>query len=258
MAENLRLAGKAAIITGAGSGIGKATARLFLREGAAVVAACYEPGDSEALESEAQGLPGSLATLQADVTSDGDAQRLVRAAVERFGGLDILVNCAGIAWSASATETSEEQWEHVLDVNLKGVFLCSKHAVAEMLARRGGSIVNVASINAIRGNHRLVAYSASKGGVVGLTLAMALDHAADNIRVNCVCPAAIEGTRMMQRALDAAADAEQMRRYLLAKHPLGRCGRPEEVAYAILFLASDESSFITGVTLPIDGGRSIR
>jgi NAD(P)-dependent dehydrogenase (short-subunit alcohol dehydrogenase family) len=258
MAADLRLAGKVAVITGAGSGIGKSTALLFLREGASVVAACYEPGDREALGREARHLPGSLAVMEADVTQDKDAQRLVRTAVEQFGGLDILVNSAGIAFGALATETSEEQWLHVLDVNLKGVFLCSKHAVVEMLKRPGGSIVNVASINAIRGNHRLVAYSASKGGVVGVTLAMALDYAEHNIRVNCVCPAAIESTRMMQRAMDAAEDAAEMRRYLLAKHPMGRCGRPEEVAYAILFLASDEASFVTGVTLPIDGGRSIR
>jgi len=258
MAENHRLAGKVSVITGAGSGIGKATALLFLREGASVVAACYEPGDGEVLAGDSQGLPGRLVTVEADVAHDQDAQRLVRTAVEQFGGLDILVNSAGIASSAVATETTEEQWQRVLDVNLKGVFLCSKHAVAEMLKRPGGSIVNVASINAIRGNHRLVAYSASKGGVVGVTLAMAIDYAAHDIRVNCVCPAAIEGTRMMQRALDGADDAEEMRRYLVAKHPMGRCGRPEEVAYAILFLASDEASFITGVTLPIDGGRSIR
>jgi meso-butanediol dehydrogenase / (S,S)-butanediol dehydrogenase / diacetyl reductase len=258
MAEKLRLAGKVAVITGAGSGIGKSTALLSLREGASVVAACYEPGDRETLERDAQGPPGSLVTMEADVTRDEDAQRLVRTAVERFGGLDILINSAGISWSASAMETDEAQWQHILDVNLKGVFLCSKHAVAEMLKRGRGSIVNVASINAIRGNHRLVAYSASKGGVVGVTLAMAIDHAEDNIRVNCVCPAAIEGTRMMQRSMDAADDVEQRRRYLIAKHPMGRCGRPEEVAYAMLFLASDEASFITGVVLPIDGGRSIR
>jgi NAD(P)-dependent dehydrogenase (short-subunit alcohol dehydrogenase family) len=258
MAASLRLAGKVAVVTGAGSGIGKATALLLLREGASVVAGCYEPGDREVLESATGELSGSLTTVEADVTRDQDALRLVRTAVERFGGLDILVNSAGIAFGGLATETSEEQWQHVLDVNLKGVFLCSKHAVAAMLNRGGGSIVNVASINAIRGNHRLVAYSASKGGVVGVTLAMALDYAEHNIRVNCVCPAAIEGTRMMQRALDAAEDADEMRRYLLAKHPMGRCGRPEEVAYAILFLASDEASFVTGVTLPIDGGRSIR
>jgi NAD(P)-dependent dehydrogenase (short-subunit alcohol dehydrogenase family) len=258
MGETLRLAGKVAIITGAGSGIGRATTLLFLREGASVVAACYERGDSEALTEDARDLTGVLATVAADVTRDSDAQSLARAAVDRFGGLDILVNNAGIAFSGLVTETSEEQWDGVLNVNLKGMFLCSKYAVPEMLKRRGGSIVNVASINAIRGNQRLVAYSASKGGVVGVTLAMALDYAADHIRVNCVCPAAIEGTRMMQRSLDAAENPDQVRRYLLAKHPIGRCGRPEEVAYAILFLASDEASFITGVILPIDGGRSIR
>jgi NAD(P)-dependent dehydrogenase (short-subunit alcohol dehydrogenase family) len=258
MPQQLRLAGKSALITGAGSGIGKATAVSFLREGASVVAGYFDPQDREPLEQEAAGLQGSLVAVQADVAKDAEAQRLVETAVKRFGALDILVNCAGISFNALATETTEEQWQHVIDVNLKGVFLCSKHAVVEMLKKQRGSIVNVASINAIRGNHRLVAYSASKGGVVGVTLAMALDYAPHNIRVNCVCPATIEGTRMVQAALDNAEDAEQMRGYWLAKHPMGRCGRPEEVAHAILFLASDEASFITGVTLPIDGGRSIR
>lgn len=258
MPQQPRLQGKTAIITGAGSGIGKATTLLFLQEGASVVAGYFESQDRESLEQDTQNLPGSIEPVQADIANDEGAQRLVQTAIRKFGALDILVNCAGISFNALATETTEEQWRHVIDVNLKGVFLCSKHAVPEMQKKRQGSIVNVASINAIRGNHRLVAYSASKGGVVGVTLAMALDYAPENIRVNCVCPATIEGTRMVQGALDASEDAEQMRRYWLEKHPMGRCGRPKEVANAILFLASDEASFITGVVLPIDGGRSIR
>ena len=250
-----RLEGKVALITGAGSGIGRAAALLFLREGARVVAGVYEPGDGPALEREAG--PG-LVAVEADVSDDVGAALLVRTAVERFGGLDILVNNAGIESPGTAAETTDEQWLRLIDVNLKGVFLCSKHAVPEMLRRGGGAIVNNASINAIRGNHRLVAYSASKGGVVGLTLAMALDHAPQGIRVNCVCPATIEGTRMIDRAMARESEPHGKREYLLAKHPIGRLGRPEEVAYAMLFLASDEASFITGVVLPVDGGRSIR
>jgi len=250
-----RLDGKIAVITGAGSGIGRAAALLFVREGARVVAGVYETGDGPALERDAG---GSLVAVEADVSQDAGAAQLVRAAVDRFGGLDILVNNAGAESPGTATETTEEQWQRLIDVNLKAVFLCSKHAVPEMLRRGGGSIVNNASINAIRGNHRLVAYSASKGGVVGITLAMAIDHAPQNIRVNCVCPATIEGTRMVDRALAREPDPQAKRDYLLAKHPMGRLGRPEEVAWAMLFLASDEASFITGVTLPIDGGRSIR
>ncbi len=251
-----RLDGKVALITGAGSGIGQAAALLFTREGARVIAGVYEPGDGPALERAAP--PDSLFSVEADVSEDSGAARLVRAAVDRFGGLDILVNNAGIESPGTVAETTEEQWQRLIDVNLKGAFLCAKHAVPEMLKRPRGAIVNNASINAIRGNHRLAAYSASKGGVVGLTLAMAIDYAPNNIRVNCVCPATIEGTRMIRRSLAREADLPRQREYLLAKHPLGRLGRPEEVAYAMLFLASDEASFITGVVLPVDGGRSIR
>jgi NAD(P)-dependent dehydrogenase (short-subunit alcohol dehydrogenase family) len=156
------------------------------------------------------------------------------------------------------TETTDEEWHRVLDVNLKSQFLCARHAVPPMLARGKGAIVNNASINGIRGNHRLVGYSASKGGIVAMTMAMALDYAPRGIRVNCVCPAAIENTPMDARSAARAPDLKKHREYLIAKHPIGRLGQPEDVAYAMLFLASDEAGFITGVALPIDGGRSIR
>jgi len=254
----VRLAEKVAIITGAGSGIGRATALLFAREGARVVAGVYEPGDDIELAEAAAGLPGTIAAVPCDVRREDDARALAHGARERFGGVDILVNNAGIERPGLVTETSAEMWEQILDVNLKGVFFCSKHAVPEMRKRGGGAVVNISSINGIRGNHRLVAYSASTGGVVAMTLAMALDHAPENIRVNCVCPATIEHTRMMDASVRRQADPDEHRRYLLAKHPMGRLGRPEEVANAVLFLASDEASFITGIALPVDGGRSIR
>ena len=243
-----RLRGKIALVTGAGSGIGRATALLFAREGAQVIAGVYEEGDAESIESAAVELPGEVEAAYGDVSTDAGAKGLVERAAERFGGLDILANNAGIVVTGDAVETTDEDWRRVLDVNAKGVWLCSKHAVPLMLDRGGGAIVNTASINAIRGNHRLVAYSASKGGVMAMTMAMALDYAPRNVRVNCVCPATIGGTRMVERALDQQRDRDLHLEYMLAKHPMGRIGKPDEVAYAILFLASDEASFITGVT----------
>ena len=254
----MRLNDKVAIVTGAGSGIGKATALLFAREGASVVACSNQPEDHAALLEAAANLPGSLVAIEADVTRDTDANRIADTALSEFGALDILVNNAGVVSFARLHEETEEQWDRIMDVNLRGVFLCSKHAVPQMLERGRGSIVNVSSINGLRGNHRLAAYCASKGGVVSLTHAMAVDYAPQGIRVNCVCPATIEQTGQVSTAEAVAEDKRGWRQYLLDKHPLNRLGRPENVAYTILFLASDEAEFITGVSIPIDGGRSIR
>ena len=254
----MRLESKKALITGGGSGIGRATTLAFLREGADVLAAIFNPADEAPLRAKAEQLPGRLKTARGDVSIESEAQHLVEATVESFGGLDILVNNAGVVVSGEATDVDQAQWDFVMGVNAKGVLHCSKHAIPHMLARGGGAIVNTASINAIRGNHRLVAYAASKGGVLAMTMAMALDYAQRNIGVNCVCPATIEGTRMVDQTFEEAADRDQHRAYLLEKHPMGRLGRPEDVANAILFLASDEAGFVTGQSLAIDGGRSIR
>lgn len=258
MASSLRLQGKVAIVTGASSGIGRATALLFAREGAAVAASSNRPDELAALAREAGGLAGPLIALEADVTREDQVARLIETTVDRFGGLDILVNNAGIVSFGTVTETPLEEFDRLVAVNLKGVFLCSKYAVPHLRRRGGGAIVNVSSINGIRGNHRLAAYAATKGGVVALTYAMAIDHASEGIRVNCVCPATIEDTGQAAHAWELAEDKEAWRRYLLEKHPIGRLGRSEDVARAILFLASEESSFLTGVVLPVDGGRSIR
>ena len=255
---SLRLEGKTAIITGAGSGIGQATALAFLDQGANVLAGVYPSGTESDLVERSAGRPGRLATAVADVSTDAGAVRLTAGAMEAFGGIDILVNVAGVVAYGTAGDTTEADWTRQIDVNLKGVWLCTKHALPTMIEQGRGAVVNVASINAIRGNHGLVAYSASKGGVDAMTRAMALDHAAQGVRFNCVCPATIENTGQVDQSFRATDDPAALRRYLLEKHPMGRLGRPEEVAAAIVFLASDEASFITGVTLPIDGGRSIR
>jgi NAD(P)-dependent dehydrogenase (short-subunit alcohol dehydrogenase family) len=231
---------------------------LFAREGARVVAASNKPADHSSLLEEGRGLAGEVIAVEADVSKDDDAARLAQTAIDRFGRLDILVNNAAIVTFGSITDTTLDEWTALMDVNLRGVFLCSRYAAPEMLKRGHGSIVNVSSINGIRGNHRLAAYSASKGGVVSLTHAMAIDYAAQGIRVNCVCPATIEDTGQAAYAYNRAENKEEWRAYIMAKHPMNRFGRSEEVAYAILFLASDEASYITGVCLPVDGGRSVR
>lgn len=252
-----RLKGKVAIITGAGSGIGAAACALFAGEGALVVAGVHHAEDGPALERAVAETGGTLTWLPADVSREEDCAQLVASAVARYGGLDILFCNAGRTGVGAVETTSDERWQAVLDVNLKSIFLCCRHAVPEMRKRGCGSIVINASINGIRGNQGMVAYAASKGGAVALTRALAMDHAAENIRVNCLCPGTIT-TRMVDRYLADVENPAEAEREMIAKHLLGRLGRAEEVAYAALFLASDEASFITGVVLPVDGGRHIR
>ena len=247
----MRLRDTVAIITGAKSGIGVATARRFLEEGAKVVMADIEDAQREL---ESMTLDGGEATfVRADVSNEGDVHELIRQAVGKYGRIDILVNNAGIELARKATGTTEEQWDRLMGVNLKGVFLCSKAAVAEMQGSGGGVIVNVASELGLVGGAEIAAYCASKGGVIQLTKAMAIDHARDHIRINCVCPGPIN-TPLLDRIIETSATPDKERQITVARTLMNRLGEPVEIANVILFLASEESSFMTGSIVVADGG----
>ena len=244
----MRLPGKVAVITGAKSGIGLATARLFASEGSSVVLA-----DIKDASEESAAIGSRCAAISVDVADRESVEQLFAETVRRFGRLDVLVNNAGVDLAKRVTETDEADWDRLMSVNLKGVFLCSKEAVLAMRRCGGGVIVNVASELGIVGGSEIAAYCASKGGVVQLTKAMAVDHAVENIRVNCVCPGPI-ATPLLQSIIAAAPDPQAEERSILSKTLLKRLGRPEEVARAILFVASDEASYMTGSIVAVDGG----
>jgi NAD(P)-dependent dehydrogenase (short-subunit alcohol dehydrogenase family) len=249
----MRLAGKVAIITGAGAGIGRATALLFAKEGAKVVVADRDSERGAETISIIREDGGEATFIQADVSQAADAERMARATVETYGKLDILVNNAGIYTQGSVVEMMEEDWDRILDVNLKGVFLCSKYCIPEMIKGGGGSIVNIGSEAGIVGIKNQVAYNVSKSGVIALTKSMALDFALHNVRVNCLCPGRTL-TPLVEKVITESQDPESTRRALEEDRPMERMGRPEEIAAGILYLASDESPYATGAILSIDGG----
>jgi NAD(P)-dependent dehydrogenase (short-subunit alcohol dehydrogenase family) len=254
----MRLAGKRALVTGGGTGIGRATAELFAREGAQVMVSGRRRPEVEETVRRIRDGDGRAALVQGDVSRREDAERMVAETVAGFGGLDILVNNAGIiVRGASVTAVSIEDWERVLDVNLSGVFLVSKFALRWMVqAGRGGAIVNVSSVSGIVGDPNSAPYNAAKGGVNLLTKNMALDYAAHGIRVNAVCPGLV-ATPMPMSRLRPGDDWEATLAQWGRNIPLGRVGQPEDVARAILFLASEEAAWITGTTLVVDGGSTI-
>lgn len=250
----MRLKEKVALVTGAASGIGQATAALFGQEGAKVMCADLDAEGAERVAQQIANSGGEAASTQGDVSQAADVERMVRQTVERWERLDVLVNNAGIYFILPLTQVPEEEWDRLININLKGVFLGCKYAIPEMVKGGGGSIVNTASIAGLRGFANWTTYCASKGGVIQLTKAVAMEVARLNVRVNCVCPGIID-TGMFDQAVDmVAADRDELATTIGEVHPMGRIGRPEEVAAAILFLASEEASFITGVPLSVDGG----
>ncbi len=253
----MRLSDKVAIITGGTSGIGLAVAKLFAREGAKVVlAARHEVAGVAAVAQIAEG-GGQAVFVPCDVTKAVDCQAVVRVAIEKFGKIDLLFNNSGIIFrNKSVIETSEEEWASSINVMLTGTYLMSRFVIPEMAKGGGGSIINNSSIYGLIGGKGVAAYCAAKGGVTNLTRAMAIDHASQNIRVNCFCPGSVE-TPLLRQEMEECGGVDRMRPVFAAQHPLNRIASPEEVANAVLFLASDESSYVTGVALSVDGGRAI-
>ncbi len=250
----MRLADKVAVITGAASGIGKAIAVAFAREGAKVVVSDINQSGGEETVAQITNSRGEAFFVDADVSESASVSDLVGKTVERYGNLNIMVNNAGIEIVRRLADTDEQVWDRLLAINLRGVFLGTKHSVPKMLGNGGGVIVNISSVAGIMGVGGLGAYNAAKGGVVLLTKNTAMDYGSKNIRANCICPGFID-TPMVQ-AVMALPGAEKVKDYLFRLNPAGRFGKPEEVACAAVFLASEESSYINGHALVVDGGMS--
>jgi NAD(P)-dependent dehydrogenase (short-subunit alcohol dehydrogenase family) len=247
----MRLKDKVAIVTGGGSGIGRATAELFAREGARITVADYKPDLGQQTVQSIQKAGGEALFVEVDVSNSTQVQRMVEATLNAYGGIDILFNGAGILRFGTVLTTDEKVWNQVMTINLTGTFLCCKAVLPHMIKRGGGSIINVSSsTGAHDAAKNTVAYVTSKGGVALLTKAMAIDHAKDKVRVNALCPGPTD-TPMLREVL-----SPQELEAFAATFPMGRLGQPEELAYAALFLASHESSFVTGALLAVDGGQT--
>src|SRR4030088_2027741 len=249
----MRLKDKVALITGGTSGIGEATALLFAKEGAKVAITGRNQQRGQAVIQKIKQENGDALFIRADVGLAAACRRAVDETVRAFGRLDILFNNAGVFYPKTALECSEQQWDEQINVNLKGTFLMSKFALPSMIAQRSGVIVNNSSGWGLVGGDHAVAYCASKGGVVLMTKAMAIDHGKQGIRVNCICPGDVE-TPMLPA--DAKMRGLSWDKYLqdCNNRPMGRIGSPDEIAKAVLFLSSDDSSFMTGAALVVDGG----
>lgn len=248
-----RLENKVAIITGAARGIGRVAAQLFAEEGACVVIADLDEAGGQATAQMIRDSGGKALFQKTDLIDAVQVERMVSAAVAAFGRLDILYNNAGINHFAQLADTEEPDWDRVMAVNVKSVFMCSKFAIPEMRASGGGSIINTGSAASLVGLRNLAVYTASKGAVLALTRNMALDYAKDGIRVNALCPG-VTATEMTEKVIEADPDPAAARARFDRVIPRGQMAAPAEIARVALFLASDESSYITGAAIPADGG----
>ena len=248
-----RLSGKVALVTGGGTGIGRAIALAFAREGASVAVAGRRVENLQEVATEIAKQGGQAFAQKCDTTRAKDTERAAQETAKRFGKLNVLVNNAGIMSVATIDQVSEEEWDQVMTVNLKGPFLMSRAALTEFRKAGGGAIVNIGSVLGLVAMRDRAAYCASKGGVTLLTKAMALDHAHEHVRVNCICPSIVE-TELVKGLFDNSERGQALRKTRMATIPLGRFGKPMDVAELAVFLASEESSWLTGAAIPLDGG----
>lgn len=248
-----RLSGKVALITGGGTGIGRATALAFAREDASVAVAGRRLEKLKEVVGEIEKQGGKAIALECDVTRSAQVERTVEETAKRFGKLNVLVNNAGMVHVSTVESISEEEWDRVMTVNVKGPFLMSRAALKEFRKAGGGAIVNIGSVLGLVAMRDRAAYATSKGGVTMLTKAMAVDHAHQNVRVNCICPSIVE-TDLVKGLFDDSEQGQRLRKSRMGTIPLGRFGKPMDVAELAVFLASEESSWLTGVAIPLDGG----
>lgn len=253
----MKLDQRVAVITGAGSGIGQAMAVLFAREGARIVAADVNEAAVEETAARIAGAGGACDALAVDVTDAEQVRGMIEHADAIYGRLDVLCNNAGIGSTTNVVDCEPDEWDRVMTVNVKSVYLGCKYAIPRMLARGGGVIVNTASVAGMVGIVNRASYSASKGAVIALTRQVAIDYVEHGIRVNCLCPGTVDSP-WVGRLLEQADDPTAARQALVSRQPMGRLGTPEEIALAALYLASDDAAFVTGTGLVIDGGLTAR